>query len=418
MKPEVPVDWAVERLGIVAEVILSNVDKKSSSRELPVRLCNYMDVYANARITADLPFMEATATPAEIERFGLRVGDVLITKDSEDPSDIAVPSVVADEFDGPVVCGYHLAILRPRREVDGPYLSWALRSRPVNDQFTRKANGSTRFGLTNDVIRSAWIALPPLAEQRKIAAVLSSVDDAIAATRKIIEQTNRVKQGLLQTLMTRGIGHTRFKKTEIGDIPESWEVVTLGDLGRWTSGGTPSKARSEYWGGGVPWVTPKDMKVSHIRSSVDTITNAAIAAGARLLPQGALLVVVRGMILAHTFPVAVTMVPVAINQDMKALVPSDRVNSSYVLAWLQLSEGAMLARISEATHGTKRLTQPDLLSFPIPLPPRPEQDRIVSVLSTVLDSADVEHRRLHVLQRVKTGLMQDLLTGRVRVQPD
>ncbi|MDZ7778956.1 MAG: restriction endonuclease subunit S [Gemmatimonadota bacterium] len=93
----------------------------------------------------------------------------------------------------------------------------------------RASHGGQSISRLEDLMGERLL-LPPLPEQRKIAAILSSVDDAIAATRKVIEQTERVKQGLLQTLMTRGIGHTRFKQTEIGEIPEEWEVVTLEDV--------------------------------------------------------------------------------------------------------------------------------------------------------------------------------------------
>src|SRR5690606_8013416 len=99
-----------------ASIIVSNVDKKSNASEKSVRLCNYMDVYRLDRIEADGVFMAATATDAQIRKFGLRVGDVLITKDSEAPDDIAVPSLVVSTAPD-LVCGYHLAIIRPKKGV-------------------------------------------------------------------------------------------------------------------------------------------------------------------------------------------------------------------------------------------------------------------------------------------------------------
>ena len=155
------------RLKHLARIAVSNVDKKTVSDEQSVRLCNYTDVYYNERITADLPFMEATASVEQIERFGLRADDVLLTKDSETPYDIAIPAyVVADLPD--VVCGYHLALLRPSR-VDGRYLFWALASRTSREQFSASANGITRFGLRYDSFGEVRVPLPPLATQRAIA---------------------------------------------------------------------------------------------------------------------------------------------------------------------------------------------------------------------------------------------------------
>ncbi len=152
----------------VARITVSNVDKKTASDERSIHLCNYTDVYYNERITANLPFMEATASADQIDRFSLRAGDVLLTKDSETPDDIAVPAYVVADLPG-VVCGYHLALLRPGQEVDGRYLFWALASRSSREQFSASANGITRFGLRYDSFGEVRVPLPRLARQRAIA---------------------------------------------------------------------------------------------------------------------------------------------------------------------------------------------------------------------------------------------------------
>ena len=124
MNNPVPDDWKVAPLGTLVEARSSNVDKKSVDGELPVKLCNYMDVYSNNVITRGLPFMEATAKAREIEKFVVERGDVIITKDSETPDDIAVPAYVNDDLEG-VVCGYHLTLLKPKPETSGEFLSVA-----------------------------------------------------------------------------------------------------------------------------------------------------------------------------------------------------------------------------------------------------------------------------------------------------
>ena len=117
------------RLKQIANIRFSSVDKKSVEDERVVRLCNYTDVYYNQVVTADLSFMEATATNDQVTRFGLLADDVLITKDSETAEDIAIAVYVPDNLPG-VLCGYHLAIIRPRHGTDGKYLFWSLASRP------------------------------------------------------------------------------------------------------------------------------------------------------------------------------------------------------------------------------------------------------------------------------------------------
>ena len=138
---EIPEHWKVKRLKDVASYRTSSVDKKTEDGEAPVRLCNYTDVYYQDRIRASVgEFMSATASPQEIARFKLRVGDVLVTKDSEDWRDIAVPALIeetADDF----VCGYHLGIIRPSGPTHPVYLFRAMQSLTVNQQLQISASG-------------------------------------------------------------------------------------------------------------------------------------------------------------------------------------------------------------------------------------------------------------------------------------
>src|SRR5712692_9716822 len=166
----VPAEWRVTRLDAVADVLFSNVDKHMIDGEEPVRLCNYVDVYKNDRITSGIDFMEASADEREIIKFQIRRGDVLATKDSEEADDIAIPSFVAEDLPG-VLCGYHLAMIRPRlSSVSGPFLAWLHASKSFRTQYEAKAVGVTRFGLSRYAFRAARIPLPPLPEQQAIAA--------------------------------------------------------------------------------------------------------------------------------------------------------------------------------------------------------------------------------------------------------
>lgn len=163
-----PIGWRLEKLKFFADVRNSNVDKTIAEDEEPVQLCNYTDVYYNDRITPDLEFMPGSATQAEIEKFRLKSGQVIITKDSEGWEDIGIPALVAEDMPD-VVCAYHLSVFEPGAELDGGFLAWLCRSEPLNDQFKMGANGVTRFGLGQYPMKNAFIAIPPLETQRKIA---------------------------------------------------------------------------------------------------------------------------------------------------------------------------------------------------------------------------------------------------------
>ena len=232
---EVPAHWAETRLKNVASIRVSNVDKKAVEGEEAVRLCNYVDVYYHDQITPDLEFMEATATRQQIEKFALKKGDVLITKDSETPDDIAVPSLVASDLGG-VVCGYHLALIRPEVSVvDGAYLARELAALGVRDQFHSSANGITRFGLSVGDISCASILVPPLDEQRAISAFLdretARIDALIEKKRRFIGLLQEKRAALISRAVTRGLDPNVPLKDSgvewLGQIPAHWVARRL-----------------------------------------------------------------------------------------------------------------------------------------------------------------------------------------------
>lgn len=185
-----------------ADVWFSGVDKKSRDDEVPVSLCNYMDVFHNTRITAQIAFMQATASKRQITANSLRKHDVVFTKDSETADEIAEPALVAEDIPN-LVCGYHLAVARPRDGVGhGPFLAQAMRHQAMRWQFTRLTNGVVRFGLTLDAMEQAEIFLPSLPVQQRIAVILDAEDVAIEGLAQQAETLRTQQRGLMQKLLT------------------------------------------------------------------------------------------------------------------------------------------------------------------------------------------------------------------------
>ena len=241
---DVPEKWEVKRLKTSATCWVSNVDKVPAEDELPVRLCNYTDVYYYDHITPDMDLMETTATADEIRRFGLREGDVVITKDSEEWSDIAVPALVKKSAPD-LVCGYHLAIIRSRPKVlFGDYLLRAFQSCAINQQFQVAASGVTRYGLPKASIGDAWIPLPDTDEQQVIADFLdretARLNALVAKKQKLIERLKEKRIALISRTVTRGLNpKAKLKPSGIawlGDIPKHWDVKQLKHLGSIVSG--------------------------------------------------------------------------------------------------------------------------------------------------------------------------------------
>ncbi len=193
-------------------------------------------------------------------------------------------------------------------------------------------------------------------------------------------------------------------------IPPQWKWARIRALGRVVGGGTPSKIREDFWEGPIPWVSPKDMKVDYLSKAQMGITESALAGSAvTLIKPGSVLFVVRGMILAHSFPVALTRVPLTINQDMKALEPRLPNMAEYLLRALKGMKPVILSRVQRSSHGTCRLESSHYMDFLVPIPPLAEQNRIVARVDEVMKLCDQLEASLNTVDDIRRRLLDALL---------
>lgn len=232
---QLPNEWQLVKLKHIGQIHLSNVDKHTVEGQESVLLCNYVDVYKNERITSAIPFMRASATEEQIKRLSIQKSDVLLTKDSETPDDIGVPALVAEELTG-VLCGYHLAIVRPDPNiVVSEFLLHAIQSKSVKNYFFCNAVGMTRYGLDKQALAETPVALPSLERQRDIAAYLdretAQLDALIAAKECLLDLLAEKRRALITDAVTRGLNpHTPMRDSGIkwlGEIPAHWEVIPI-----------------------------------------------------------------------------------------------------------------------------------------------------------------------------------------------
>lgn len=198
--------FPMRKLGLLVTLLQSNVDKKSADDEIPVELCNYTDVYYNDTISTDMSFMKVTATEQQISRLGLRVGDVVITKDSETADDIGIPSYVSSTHPS-LVCGYHLSILRSTKSaLHSKFLYYVMLSRDTTSYWEKEANGVTRVSIPGTTVSSLQIPLPDLDTQRRIAAELdeetAAIDGIITRSRTLIDDLKARKSALITEVVT------------------------------------------------------------------------------------------------------------------------------------------------------------------------------------------------------------------------
>jgi type I restriction enzyme S subunit len=188
----------------------------------------------------------------------------------------------------------------------------------------------------------------------------------------------------------------------------NWKEYLLGDCIELLSGGTPSKQKRDYWGGDIPWVSPKDMKVDRIYDTEDHLTVEGTVNGTRVIPANTILIVVRGMILAKEFPVALTKCQVAFNQDLKAVLPScDELDNQYLYHWFRANRRQVLGIVDEAAHGTTRIQTDRLLNLFLQVPPLPIQHRIAAVLSAYDDLIENNTQRIAALEATAQTLYRE-----------
>ena len=409
--------WPWAKLGNVVDLRLSSVDKKTLPGERSVRLCNYSDVYRHRVIRADMDYMEATATDREIRNCRLEPGDVVITKDSETADDIGVPAIVGDSVRD-LVCGYHLAILRPlRADLDGRFLHYALLTEGAKRQFRIYANGITRFGLRMEDINRIRIPLPPIPEQRKIAAILSSIDDAIEKTQALVGQVRIIKGGVMQELFTRGMPgrHTRFKQTEIGRVPAEWTTAPGTDLFRLSGGYGPSAITFDDQGECL-FVKVDSFNhranrrlIVHASDRFSEANNRSI----RTQAQGSLAFPKRG---AAIFKNRVKLLgtKAAVDPNLMVMTPKSALIPHFLMYLLIHIELFNLIDNS----GIPQLNNKHLYPKVFPVPSIEEQEEIANSIRSIDDRIAVEVEKIDGLSRLKVALMEVLLTGSPHVSPD
>lgn len=210
-----------------------------------------------------------------------------------------------------------------------------------------------------------------------------------------------------------------YKQTEVGVIPEEWDVKRLGDLGKWKGGMTPSMQNPAYWDGGtVPWISSGDVKSMQLKATGYYITNEAVRRGTTtMLPAWAIVLVTRSGILRKYLPVATNVIPMAINQDIKALIPEDEISSSFILHALTERGPRILSQCMKAGTTVESVEFKWLKAFSISVPPLPEQRAIAEALSDVDGLLGGLDRLIAKKRDFKQAAMQQLLTGKTRL-PD
>lgn len=270
-------------------------------------------------------------------------------------------------------------------------------------------------GLNRDDAYSQSILLPPLDEQKYIADILSTLDREINLIEQIIAKTEKLKKGLMQELFTKGIGHSKFKKTEIGEIPEGWSMKRIDDIADVFTGKTPSRSRKEnYSDSGVPWVKSTEVNYLFIENTSEYITEEAFRKEKMpLIPKGSILLAMYGQGITRG-RVGVLATDATTNQAIASIVIRDNsVDNLFLYRYLEFSY-EFLRTIGHGGN-QKNLNSKIVKKLFIPVPEIEEQKQIVKIISEVDEKVKINKQLKIKLTELKKGLMQDLLSGKVRV---
>ena len=430
----------------VVDIRVSNVDKKIYPNKSLVKLCNYMDAYSNDYISRKISFTIGSADINEIQKFGLRIDDVIITKDSETPEDIAVSSVVIEDLIN-VVCGYHLAILRPNRDIlDGKYLMFKLKSDELKRYFLSAAKGSTRFGLTIGDIENAKFKFPSLPTQQRIARILSTADAVIEKTRAAIAKYKAIKQGMLHDLFTRGIVSEKvkvksekgewiekviwklrpryqdaphlYKESKLGMIPREWDCDSINSLTEKVgSGVTPTGGSEVYKSQGILFLRSQNIlhgklslnDVAFIPKEIDEIME-----NSRVKPFDILLNITGASIGRCAFFPG-DLANANVNQHVCIIRFKNPSKSLAVFAseFLNTDFGQRQMYKAMAVGNREGLNYQQIKAFNFPeIKNRKELEKISSIIESLNNKLQTEQAYLQKMQSIKKGLMEELLSGK------
>ncbi len=280
-------------------------------------------------------------------------------------------------------------------------------------------------GLSRELAYSKYIIVPPSLKQRRIASYLdretSEIDRLIAAKERLLTLLSEKRRALITHAITKThqLKFDKYQKIRF-DGNVDFPVVPLKYLTKISGGATPNRAEREYWEGDIPWVSPKDMKSTRIFDSQEHITERGLSAsGLNLLPVHSLMIVVRGMILAHSMPVALNEVPVTINQDMRALTFDQRVLPTFALLYFQGFSSWLLTQVTESAHGTKKLDTEVIQSLPFMLFPLKDQEAVVDFVATSSNTINLMEERtmqtIQLLNERRSALIASAVTGELEV---
>ena len=383
---DLPEGWNRTRFDELAKQIADRVDPAETKAKVYIGL---------EHLDSNTLKIRRYGKPSDVigQKLAFQIGDVIFGKRRAYQRKLGVAEVNG-------ICSAHAMVLRAIEDAINPeFFPYFLQSDLFMDRAVAISVGSLSPTINWKTLRRQEFPLPPKPLRREIAEQASAIDQ----TQELFIQCLENARGLLRSL----------RRQIFADHAKKYGGIKLKSVGHWISGGTPSRSRDEFWNGDFPWVSPKDMKCEVVTNSIERITEVAVNDGVPLVPKDGILLVIRGMILAHTFPVALAGRELTFNQDMKAVVARDAYCPYYIFHWLLRNSQRILTLVADSSHGTKRVPTDVLFAMKIPKPPIDVQEKAVQAFEAQRSAIEKIEEHIQHLSDLKVSLLDSYITGAV-----
>lgn len=427
--PEIPSHWEIDRAKwsvISCQNGVWGAEPDGDDDLVCIRVADFDR--QSLRVSTEKLTMRSIAEKDRRNRL-LKTGDLLLEKSGGGEQQL-VGAVVEFNQQFPAVSSNFIARMVASDEMSSRFLVYLhshLYSGRVNFRSIKQTTGIQN--LDSQAYLDEPITYPPLYEQQTIARFLdfktAQIDALIAKQKTLLDKLAEKRTALTSHAVTKGLDPSVPMKDSgvawLGEIPAHWDAKRLKFVVTTFGGGTPNTGKPEYWNGDIPWVSPKDMKCDFIDATEDYLTEIGVAESAtKIVPVDSVLIVVRSGILRHTIPVARNVIEVALNQDMKALVASDRLRPGFIHWFISGLQGGLLPIWSKQGCTVESIEMDYMSNTVIPLPPTAEQDAILETILKVTASVDSQAEKITTvissLVEYRSSLITHAVTGEIDVR--
>jgi len=418
---KVPKDWIIDKLGTLCRFKrgFSYRSSQITSSRTQIRFLTINDIEKEGGLKREAEKLYIREGVEIDPEFFVDEGDVFIANTDMAKGFIIGAPVLMKNIDEKYVYSMDLTkLIFNKAEVDSGFLFYYLTHPSMRRRMKAAAQGTNVLHLNHVIVRNFFIPLPPFPEQQKIAEILSTIDEAIQKTNEIIAKTERLKKGLMQELLTKGIGHKEFKDTEIGRIPKEWEVVRLETIGDIVNGfAFPIKYQGKKNGKYI-FAKVSDTNLpgneKYISVTENTIDDeVAEKLGVKIYPSGTIIFPKIGMVI-YLRKVRILTKAGTFDNNIMGIIPNEKIINREFLYYLLLEKIDLTKLIGKTT--TPSIRKSEVKKLKIPCPSLSEQQKIVEILLAIDKKLEIGRKEKVKLERIKQGLMDLLLTGKIRVR--